>query len=78
MNYSKFYYSLLNLKKVVISTYFNITIYIEFELFNYLLVYLSNYIFSIKIFCFPGKFAYLLFICTRKFFFASLQLNHCC
>jgi hypothetical protein len=30
-----FYYALLDLKKVVISTYFNVTIYIEFELFNY-------------------------------------------
>jgi hypothetical protein len=52
MNYSKFYYSLLNLKKVVISTYFNVTIYIEFELFNYLLVYLSNYIFRLRFFAF--------------------------
>jgi hypothetical protein len=35
MVYLKFYYVLLNVKKVVISAYFNLTIYIEFELFNY-------------------------------------------
>jgi len=35
MGYFKFYYSLLDLKKVVISTYFNVTVYIEFELHNY-------------------------------------------
>jgi hypothetical protein len=35
MGYSKFHYVLLDLKKIVISTYFNVTIYIEFELFNY-------------------------------------------
>ncbi len=31
MDYSKVYYALLNLKKVLISVYFNVTIYIEFE-----------------------------------------------
>jgi hypothetical protein len=35
MGYSKLYYSLLDLKKIVIFAYFNVTIYIEFELFNY-------------------------------------------
>jgi hypothetical protein len=35
MDYFKFYYALLNLKKVVIFTCFNVTIYIEFEFFNY-------------------------------------------
>jgi hypothetical protein len=35
MDYSKLYYTLLNSKKVVISIYFNVTIYIEFELLNY-------------------------------------------
>jgi len=35
MSYPKLYYALLNLKKVVISAYFNVTIYIEFELLNY-------------------------------------------
>jgi hypothetical protein len=30
MGYLKLYYVLLHLKKVVISTYFNLTIYIEF------------------------------------------------
>jgi hypothetical protein len=35
MGYSKFYYALLDLKKVVISACFNVTISIEFELFNY-------------------------------------------
>ncbi len=34
MDYSKLYYALLNLKKVVISICFNVTIYIEFELLN--------------------------------------------
>jgi len=34
MGYSKFYCLLLNLKKVVIFAYFNVTIYIEFELLN--------------------------------------------
>jgi hypothetical protein len=35
MGYSKLYYLLLDFKKVVIFTYFNATIYIEFELLNY-------------------------------------------
>jgi hypothetical protein len=35
MGYFKFYYSLLGLKKVVTFAYFNVTIYIEFVLFNY-------------------------------------------
>jgi len=35
MAYSKLYYELLELKKVVISACFNVIIYIEFKLFNY-------------------------------------------
>ncbi len=35
MGYPKLYYALLNLTKGVISAYFNLTIYIEFELLNY-------------------------------------------
>jgi hypothetical protein len=35
MCYSKLYYLLIDLKKVVISAYFNVMIYIEFELLNY-------------------------------------------
>jgi hypothetical protein len=35
MGYSKFYYALLDFKKAVIFAYFNVTIYIEYELFNY-------------------------------------------
>jgi hypothetical protein len=35
MGYFKLYYTLLDLKKVVVSIYFNLMIYIEFELFNY-------------------------------------------
>ncbi len=35
MAYSKLYDSLLDWKKVVIFIYFNVTIYIEFELLNY-------------------------------------------
>jgi hypothetical protein len=35
MGYSKLYYALLDLKKVVIFACFNVTIFIEFELFNY-------------------------------------------
>jgi len=35
MSYFKFYYSLLNMKRIVIFFYFNVTIYIEFELLNY-------------------------------------------
>jgi hypothetical protein len=35
MAYSKLYYALLDLKKVMISTCFNVMIYIKFELFNY-------------------------------------------
>jgi hypothetical protein len=35
MGYSKFYYALLDLKKVVIFAFCDLTIYIEFELFNY-------------------------------------------
>jgi len=38
MGYSKFYYALVDLKKVVISPYFNVMIYIEFEF----LVYVVN------------------------------------
>jgi hypothetical protein len=34
MGYFKLYYALLNLKKVVIFAYFNVKIFIEFELFN--------------------------------------------
>jgi len=34
MGYSKLYYALLDLKKVVILAYLNVMIYIEFELFN--------------------------------------------
>jgi hypothetical protein len=42
VGYSKLYHALLNLKKVVISACFNVTMYIEFELLNYQLVYLVN------------------------------------
>jgi hypothetical protein len=35
MAYSKLYYALLDLKKVVIFACFNVTIYIEFEFLNY-------------------------------------------
>jgi hypothetical protein len=35
MDYSKLYYSLLVLKKTMNFAYFNVTIYLEFELFNY-------------------------------------------
>jgi hypothetical protein len=35
MGYSKFYYALLDFKKVVIFAYFNVTIYIKYELLNY-------------------------------------------
>jgi len=35
MGYFKLYYILLDLKKVVISIYFNMMIYIEFEFLNY-------------------------------------------
>ncbi len=35
MGFSKFYYSLLDLTKVMISAYFNVIIYIGFELFTY-------------------------------------------
>ncbi len=34
MAYSKLYYALLDLKKVVISACFNVKIYIKFELLN--------------------------------------------
>jgi hypothetical protein len=33
--YYKLYYALLDLKKVVISVYFDVMIYIEFEFHNY-------------------------------------------
>jgi hypothetical protein len=35
MGYSKFYYALLGLRKVVIFAGFNVTIYIKFILLNY-------------------------------------------
>jgi len=35
MSYYKLYHALLDLKKVVISTYFNVKIYIEFDFLNY-------------------------------------------
>jgi hypothetical protein len=41
-------------KKVMVFAFFNVTIYIEFELLNYQLVYLVDEIFLIKIFCFLG------------------------
>jgi len=34
MGYSKFYYALLDLKKVVILACFNVTIYLGFEFLN--------------------------------------------
>jgi hypothetical protein len=34
MGYSKLYYALLELKKIVIFAYSNVMIYIEFELLN--------------------------------------------
>ncbi len=43
MGYSKFYYALLELRKVVIFACFNVTIYIKFEFLNYELVYIVNY-----------------------------------
>ncbi len=43
MGYSKFYYALLELRKVVIFACFNVTIYIQFEFLNYELVYIVNY-----------------------------------
>jgi hypothetical protein len=68
MGYSKLYYALLDLKKVVIFTCFNVMIYIEFELFNYSFVYFFNYI-LMKIFYFLGKFAYLLLVYAKKLVF---------
>ncbi len=47
MGYSKLYYALLNLKKVVIFACFNVTISIEFEL-----VYFVNWIFLLHFFAF--------------------------
>jgi hypothetical protein len=35
MGYYKLYYALLDSKKVVMSAYFDVIIYIKFELFNY-------------------------------------------
>jgi hypothetical protein len=35
MIYFQLYYALLDLKKVVIFAFFNVTIYIEFEFLNY-------------------------------------------
>jgi hypothetical protein len=35
IGYFKFYYTLLDFTKVVISSHFNVTIYIEFEHLNY-------------------------------------------
>jgi hypothetical protein len=35
MVYFNFYYTLLDFKNVMIPACFNVTIYIEFELFNY-------------------------------------------
>jgi len=70
VDYFLFYHALLDLKKVMISACFNVTIYIEFEFF----VYLVNYIFLILIFfC---RLAYLLLVCNRKLlFFFPLQLD---
>ncbi len=67
MGYSKFCYALLNLKKVKIFACFNVTIYIEFELLDYLLVYLVNYYFYF-IFKFLGKFKFLLLVYAKLFF----------
>jgi hypothetical protein len=35
MGYSKLYYALFDLEKIVTFDYFNVMIYIEFELLNY-------------------------------------------
>ncbi len=67
MGYSKFCYALLNLKKVMIFACFNVTIYIEFELLDYLLVYLVNYYFYF-LKKFLGKFKYLLLVYAKLFF----------
>jgi hypothetical protein len=42
MAYSKIYYASLDFKKFVNFACFNATIYIEFEIFTYELVYLMN------------------------------------
>jgi hypothetical protein len=67
MGYSKFCYALLNLKKVMIFACFNVTIYIEFELLDYLLVYLVNYYFYFFL-KFLGKFKFLLLVYAKLFF----------
>jgi hypothetical protein len=72
MVYFKFYYALLDLKKVMIFAWFIVTIYIELEL----LVYLVNYIFLIRFFCFLNKLMYILLVYNRKLsFFFPIQLD---
>jgi len=79
MVYFKFYYVLLDLKKVVISVCFNVTIYIMFELIESLV----HYIFLIMFFLlFFFKLTYLLLVYNKKlsfsFFFQLDSLSSIC
>jgi hypothetical protein len=73
MGYSKLCYVLFDLKKVVIFACFNVTIYSEFELLIYQLVYLINKIFIFIFFKTFGKFAYLWLVCARNYCFFSFS-----
>ncbi len=75
MDYSKFYYALLNLKKVLIFTYFNVMIYIQFELLNYQFMYLFNYIFLIFIFYFLASSHIFCLSILESYFLFSFELN---
>ncbi len=70
MGFSKLQYALLDLKKkVVIFTYFNVTIYIEFEFLNYQLVYSVNYNFLIRIFTFLASLHIFCLLTIKSYFF---------
>jgi hypothetical protein len=75
MDYSKLSYALLNLKKVLIFTYFNVMIYIEFELLNYWLIYLVTYIFLINVFNFLASSHIFCLSTLKRYFKFSFELN---
>jgi hypothetical protein len=75
MDYSKLSYALLNLKTVLIFTYFDVMIYIEFELHNYFLMYLVTYIFLINVFYFLASAHIFRLSALERYFLISFELN---
>ncbi len=79
MSYSKLYYALLEFKKVVISTYFNMTIYMSLSSLTISLCILSTRFFLLRFFVFFCFLASSHIFCLSTLescvFFFSLQLD---